>query len=192
MLIGICGFRGSGKDTVADLIGNSPSFENYEIVKRAFAYPLKTFVSGLFQLSEEQVNGSLKEVPDERWYGCTPRTAMQYVGTDFIREKLNTIMPGIGEDYFVKYHENWRNVTLKQHPNTLILIPDLRFLNEYEYIKENGGIIIRVHREAVTPKKEDVVHKSESEHLLFTDCLEIDNNDSIQKLQDVLNKIFQS
>ena len=81
MLIGFMGIKGSGKDTCADLL-----IQNYGFMKKSFADPLKHACKELFLFTNEQVFGTQlqKETPDPRWFGCSPRVALQYVGTDLL------------------------------------------------------------------------------------------------------------
>ena len=111
MLIALTAPKQSGKDTFADYL-----VEKYGYTKIAFAKPLKDLLKLLFLFTDEQLYGHLKEVSDERWFGCTPRKAMQYVGTELIRKQLDIIMPGMGENYFVNYFKQWylNELTLNQ------------------------------------------------------------------------------
>ena len=100
MLFGIMGQKGSGKDTCADFL-----IENHNYIKFSFADCLKRACKEIFLLSDEQLYGTIqqKETPDPRWHHTTPRKIMQYVGTDLLRNNLNTIMPGIGMDVFIHH-----------------------------------------------------------------------------------------
>jgi hypothetical protein len=62
-MIGILGFAGTGKDTVAELLG----YHGYQ--RMAFADPLKRVVMELFDFTYEQMWGTLaqKEAPDPRY-----------------------------------------------------------------------------------------------------------------------------
>ena len=73
--VGILGKKGSGKDTLADYL-----VEHNGFIKYSFADPVKNIVNILFNLSDTQVNGYLKETVDERW-GLSPRVILQRFGT---------------------------------------------------------------------------------------------------------------
>jgi hypothetical protein len=85
MLVGITGFMLSGKDSVADFI-ISKTHEDMVFKKYSFAKPLKETAMVLFGWSEEQVyDQDLKSIVDPVW-GISPRQALQYLGTDVMRE----------------------------------------------------------------------------------------------------------
>lgn len=137
VVIGLLGQAGSGKSTAAKYLS-----EKYGFVEKSFASPLKRACRELFSLSDEQLDGSLKEVPDDRWYGATPRRMFQYIGTDLLRDNIETIMPGIGKDIFVKALD----VSL-QGIEKDIVVSDVRFANEIEYVNSIGGTVVRIVRD---------------------------------------------
>lgn len=176
MLIGIVGKKGSGKDTSADYLINK-----YNFIKKSFADPLKKACKELFLLSDEQLYGTEKEMPDNRWYNCSPRTMLQYVGTDLLRNQLNVIMPGLDNNIFINHFKLWYNK--EKNSNTYIVIPDVRFLNEVNIIKELNGIIIKIERN----NNNDDMHISEKEMEQITSFDYIINNNSTK--DDLYKKI---
>ncbi len=91
----------------------------------------------LFCLTDEQLyDNKHKEIVDERW-NKSPRQLLQETGS---------LMRSIDKDIFVK------NMQYKIDKNKKILvISDIRYDNEAELIKSNGGIIIKIMRpDAVT------------------------------------------
>lgn len=59
-------------------------------------------------------------------FDTTPRKLLQIIGTEFFR---NTISSNF-----------WTDIAPKSH----IIVPDVRFQNEIDFIKNNGGVIIKV------------------------------------------------
>jgi len=138
MLIGICGFIGSGKGTVGDILR-----DNYRFVRDAFANPLKDAVAAIFGWDRQMLEGATKEsrewreIPDPFWsekfgYPFTPRLALQLMGTE------------AGRDVFHK--DIWVVSLLKRAQGKDVVITDVRFKNEVELVRKNGGIIVRVKR----------------------------------------------
>jgi len=139
-IIGICGFIGSGKDTVADYLVNFHGFK-----RESFANSLKDAVSHVFGWDRDLLEGRTKqsrewrETKDEWWSkrlkrDITPRWVLQYWGTDVIRK-------GFHNDMWVASLEN----RLRQAQDDIV-ITDCRFLNEIKAIKAAGGQVIRIKR----------------------------------------------
>lgn len=139
-IIGICGFIGSGKDTVADYLVNFHGFR-----RESFANSLKDAVSQIFSWDRELLEGRTKEsrewreTKDEWWSkrlkrDITPRWVLQYWGTEVVRK-------GFHDDMWVASLEN-RLLQTKDD----IVITDCRFPNEIKAIKAVGGNVIRIKR----------------------------------------------
>ena len=140
MIIGICGFIGSGKDTIADYLTNFHGFR-----RESFANSLKDAVSHVFGWDRTMLEGRTKqarewrEQRDEWWsqrlgMNITPRWVLQNWGTEVCRKAFH-------DDIWIASLENkLRNSTDD------IVISDCRFPNEIKSIKDAGGIVIRVKR----------------------------------------------
>ncbi len=125
-VIGITGQKFTGKDTITHYLKHK-----YNMSQLAFSDSLKNVCGALFGFSYEQLHGKLKETPDNRIFGLTPRVIMQYVGTDIFRE----------------YDPNfWISCTLCHLDNNSCIISDIRFQNEYDMIRSKNGHIIRITR----------------------------------------------
>lgn len=141
MIIGICGWIGSGKDTVADYL-----VSNFDFQRESFAGTLKDAVAAVFGWDRELLEGRTKEARDWReqvdpWWaarlnipGLTPRLILQQWGTEVCRL-------GFHNDIWVASLEN----KLRQTEQNVV-ISDCRFANEVEAIKNTGGKIVWVQR----------------------------------------------
>ena len=172
-LIGICGRKRHGKDTLGDYL-----VENYGYTKIGFADALKEACRCIFGFNDDQLYGNSKEIDDEFW-GASPRKVLQYIGTDLFRDQLSVVLPGVKDDIWIKVVEN----KILQNPDKKYVITDVRFANELEFIKRHGGISIKVKRDTL---KATDSHISES----FIDELETDavikNNGTLEQLYDKL------
>lgn len=144
-LIGIHGHAGVGKDTLADYIR-----EKYENTwKLAFAGPLKKACVELFGLSIENFNDpDLKEVPATYW-NISPRQMAQFFGTQMVRENIHHLTGGMPGDFWIRRMIGTLNGDLdsiEYDEEDTVLIPDVRFQNEYDWIISQGGIIIHITR----------------------------------------------
>ena len=139
-IIGIVGFIGSGKDTVADYLVNFHRFK-----RESFANSLKDAVSQVFGWDRDMLEGRTnqsriwRETKDEWWskrLGCevTPRWVLQYWGTEVIRK-------GFHDDMWVASLEN----RLRSSKDDIV-ITDCRFPNEIKAIHNAGGQVVRIKR----------------------------------------------
>ena len=178
VLIGIIGKIGSGKTTVTNHLVSKYLFKEY-----AMALPLKNACKELFRLSDEQLNGSLeqKEEPDPRWFGASPRKILQFVGTDLLRNQIDTIMPGLGQDIFVNSFKLWYN---EQRIGTHVVVSDVRFQNETDIIRKLGGYLIKLERPDIDDTSD---HSSETGVDNILDYNMIIYNDS--SIEDLLKKV---
>ena len=139
-IIGIVGFIGSGKDTVADYLVNFHRFK-----RESFANSLKDAVSVIFGWDRELLEGRTKEsrnwreTRDEWWskrlkQDITPRWVLQYWGTEVVRK-------GFNDDMWVASLEH-RLLNTKND----IVITDCRFPNEIKAIRAAGGKVVRIKR----------------------------------------------
>lgn len=140
MIIGVTGFIGSGKDTIADYLVTHHGFKRV-----SFAASLKDAVAAVFGWDRELLEGTTKssrewrEEVDEWWSNrlgmeITPRWVLQYWGTDVLRNHFHN-------DIWVASVEN----KLRQAKDNIV-ITDCRFENEVNAIKNAGGITVRVQR----------------------------------------------
>jgi len=141
MIIGICGFQGSGKDTIADYLQNIYGFK-----RDSFAATLKDAVAAVFGWDRELLEGRTKESRAWReqvdpWWAkrlgmpdLTPRLVLQKWGTEVARKSWH-------DDTWIASLENKLSRTQDD-----IVITDVRFPNEIRAVKDAGGIVIRVVR----------------------------------------------
>lgn len=141
MIIGICGFIGSGKDTAANYLVGWHGFR-----RDSFAGALKDAVAQVFGWDRELLEGLTTEARAWReqvdpWWAerlnmptLTPRWVLQYWGTEVCRH-------GFHDDIWIASVENKIRKTKDN-----IVISDVRFPNEIKAIHNAGGIVVRIKR----------------------------------------------
>ena len=195
MIIGICGFIGSGKDTVANYLVDK---HNYQ--RDSFAGALKDAVASVFGWDRQLLEGATPEAREWReqvdtWWAerlnipkLTPRWVLQYWGTEVCRQ-------GFHDDIWIASLEHR---LLQQDTDTVI--SDVRFPNEVEVIKKAGGKVWWVQRgalpdwypqgmlasngytDAVKQLEEQNIHISEWAWLQTVFDLVLNNNSTVNHL----------
>jgi hypothetical protein len=204
MIIGVCGFIGSGKDTVADYLVN---FHEYR--RESFANSLKDAVAQVFGWDRTMLEGRTAQAREWReqvdpWWAerlnmpdLTPRLMLQLWGTEVCRA-------GFHDDIWIASLEN----KLRNSQDNVV-ISDCRFPNEIKALRAAGGIIICVERgiqphwtgiavsanrgdlKAQAWLKQEGIHASETSWIGTTFDRVLDNNGSIDSLFSQLKSLVQ-
>lgn len=180
MIIGLAGLKGSGKNTVGDILQRCFEYIHNE----AFADPMKRFCQEVFGFSDAQLWGPSEERdrPDTRYRRnsgsyLTPRWALQQLGTEWGRECCPDIWVRLA----------MRNAYARGLQGIHTVITDVRFVNEAQAIRDQGGTVWRVERVDVRNGNLPDKHQSESE--LYSPEFErlisgyVDNRDTLQALE---------
>lgn len=98
----------------------------------------------------------------------TPRYALQHLGTEWGRACCR---------------ETWTNYGIRrarelERAGRLVLITDVRFVNEARIIASAGGYVVRVHRDGKSPGE----HGSEREQSMIQADLVVDNDGTLEQL----------
>lgn len=161
MIIGLCGPAGSGKTTIAKAL-----VRDYGYTRRAFAHPLKAMIAAGFGIEQEVLDGpkEVKALPLEVFGGKTLREVLQTLGTEWGRDM-------VCQDLWVRAWE--RSV----FPGGNYVCDDVRFIDEADAIRRQGGIVIRLHRTGA-----GITGDHPSEHLDFDTDYDIDNDRPVDRV----------
>lgn len=172
-LIALSGLAGSGKTTAANYLVRECGF-----ARRPFAFQLKAMISAGFNIPGDVLDGPRegKEQPLEIFGGKSIRHVMQTLGTEWGRELIHP-------DVWVRAWEKGAAGL----PN--VVVDDARFPNEEAAIRRLGGTIVMLLREGSGSK---VAARHASERLLLVPDLYIDNNGSIEGLQQALRALLRT
>ncbi len=155
MIIGITGFIGSGKDTVAKMLVEKGA------VQDSFAAPLKDLCASVFGWPRDLLQGDtvesrdFRETPDMYWTRklgidqFTPRLALQLLGTEIMRTHFN-------QDIWLDSLEY--RIRKNAQEDQLVVVSDCRFKNELDLIKSLNGIVVHVIRDELPEWYETAVH----------------------------------
>ena len=133
MLIGISGKKQSGKSTIAQYL-----IEQGCVGILCFADKIKEIVRDLFFEPEEDYIDLDSEAGKQTVLRCgwTPRELLQIVGTDLFRS--------LYRDVWINAFKN-QMYLVEHYP--VVVVPDVRFENEVEFIHSMGGKVIRLTRQ---------------------------------------------
>lgn len=176
-IIGITGKAGAGKDTLAKAISVNQQFQvdhpgGIHII--SFADVLKQYVMVKFGLTRWAVytqEGKESIIP---WLGVTVREVLQKEGTELTRDVW-------GSNFWI---QRIMQTISGMHETELVIIPDVRFEDEAEWVLSCGGMLVGVEgRAAETLDESQKGHRSEGgvpEELVHTT---IDNSGTLTDLQ---------
>jgi len=141
LIIGICGKKRSGKDTVADIL-----VKEYGFTKYAFADPIKEICRTAFLWDSERINGPEKEVIDPQW-GLSPREAMQRIGTELFQVELGEYLPDFkdtnGRLLWARRFKYWyENINDNQN----VVVSDVRFKHEHTILIDLDALFLKISR----------------------------------------------
>lgn len=126
-IIALCGYKGSGKDTVAEYLVKNYKYNHYKISEK-----LKEGIKLLFNLNDDDLERNKDEINDK--WGIEPRKIMQFIGTDMFQYKLQELFPTIEKSFWIKSLFTDELINKIANEDHRIVISDLRFLHEYNLI----------------------------------------------------------
>ena len=192
MIIGLIGFKGCGKNTVGEYLNRK-----YGYKQESFASSIKDIISPLFGWDRVKLEGIteddriFRETEDIFWSKrlgtkCTPRWVMQTFGTDIIRQHFN-------EKIWIYSLER----RIRDYNNNIV-ITDVRFPDEIDFLKNKGAILIYIERDEPPSwfynieKVPKDLHISEWAWVKYKPELCINNKGSREDLYFEIDKIMLS
>ena len=166
-LIGIAGRARSGKDTSANILAGLLNWDTY-----AFAEPIKQMLETVFG---PHFRSGDRELPIP-WLGKSPRHLMQTLGTEWGRQHVHP------ELWILLAQQRLRTL---QRAGSGLIITDVRFQNEADWIRSEGGVIVEIQR-----TDRGVSHQHLSEQWEVDADVVIPNNAGIYDLKDKLRDSF--
>lgn len=165
----ISGHAQNGKDTVAAMMERKLTQSGSKVLVAHYADLVKYICKTFFG-----------------WNGLKDRdgrTLLQYVGTDIVRSKRPSYWVDFIIDILDMFGENW----------DYVLIPDTRFPNEVNAIKERfDAVHVRVRRSSFNSPltKEQQMHPSETALYNVDPDFWIDNDRTLFELNEKINRFI--
>ena len=176
LIIGLTGYKRSGKDTVAKILHNKLTNLEYDVKKYMLASLIKTTLSNLTGLNLKQLE-QIKDNP----------VMIDPLFT--YRDVLIAIADRYKEKYDINVHyEYMRHHILNDQPD-IAIITDIRYPYEADLIKKDFSnvCIIKIYRPDV---KVDTSHSSETSVKLIDEDTVIINDGSIKDLENKVDAII--
>lgn len=173
-IIGINGRAQHGKDTVAGILHDLYGYERI-----SFADQLRSFIyrQDLYTPDGESI--------------CT---LVDSLGWDIAKREfpyIRKVQQTTGTDAGRALDPNlWVNAAFRNAPTgKLLVVPDMRFPNEYDAVTSRGGITWRVHRPDVPAVREHISETALDDHAFHE---YIKNDQSLLHLADVVISIMDA
>ncbi len=138
---------------------------------------LYKFCNEIYNYTQDQKNINIPQ------FNKTIGETLQLIGTDLFRDNYDI-------DIWVKSFFN-SSLNEKLNDGKIIVIPDVRFKNEADYILDNGGYLIRLEGDPMKIRENslrDLTHKSEIDLDNYSkfDKIIYNNNKDIEYLKKVV------
>ena len=146
LIIGFGGEAGHGKSTCANIAEQWFLENGYSVKVISFADKLKEVCKIMFRLSEKDLNTQIGKSTYRNHIRTTPREIMQKFGTEVCREGIIRHLPTFSEGGRTIWTWNVERDILECAAD-VILIPDVRFPDELQMLRNFGCIFINVIRE---------------------------------------------
>lgn len=181
-IVALTGPKGSGKDTIADII-----CKRFQRVTRvAFADPIKQVVQHIFLL-DKQNNDQYDRIKRSRIELCggNLETTWKSVSGRHVVREIGMLMRSYDTNQFTKYVHD--EIVKAQNNSDIFVVTDMRFDNEYIMLKEHGAKIVKITR----PDYHYDGHITERGFNDYLVDVVIDNNGSLEALEEQVVSIFK-
>ena len=144
-VIALTGSKGSGKDTVGQLISDLCGGQTI-----AFADPIKNVVEHVFQLPVQGIGLEDHQAYDQfkrtRLTFDLPKFNMMSLDARHVVREIGMLMREYDDKQFNKYVKE----KIESDPSKIWVVTDLRFDNEYTMLKSIGAKVVKITRPAYT------------------------------------------
>lgn len=140
IIIGISGKKRHGKDHACAVLKTKGWEDSVDVRRLAFADALKQELASACGVSVEFIELNKPSF----------RLGLQWWGTEFRRGHC-------GDDYWLRRMDE----ALLTTTSAVVVVPDVRFVNEADWVKSRGGVVVRINRTADVPGTKDA-HLSET------------------------------
>ena len=173
-IVAFFGPQRAGKSEAAKAVATMPGW-----VRMSFADPLYEMLSALLGVEARKLDKNKTAVG---LCGKTVRQALQLLGTEFGREM-------VGRNIWLDAMDRRLDRAANRDGMEGAVIDDLRFANEYDFLRLRHATIIRINRSGLNPKTLNT-HGSEVDWVDFKPDLSVENYDDLSAWQDYWGNVF--
>lgn len=181
IIVALAGAKGSGKSEVAEMLENHPAADPAPdgptlVFHLAFGERIKQMLEVMGAPDASLYgNDDQKMVPIPELGGVTGRHLMVTIATEWGRNMVHPdIWVMVIEQELKELEKSYKDTPAK----VFVIIDDLRFQNEYDFLKSKGAMILGVERGELPGKMEDQ-HISEQMPYRFAELgIPVIKNDS--------------
>lgn len=180
MIIALTGAAGSGKDAVAGILCS-----HYGFVPCKMASPIYEALEVITGVSRDDLMARETKEKPIPWIGKSPRELLQTLGTEWGRNLVS-------EDIWV----NSARMRIREAVQLgfSVVISDVRFKNEVEWVRGDGGAVWHVERPNIGSDgctSQAATHSSERQLSKDDADLVINNTGSLADLPSVVHKALE-
>lgn len=193
LIIGLAGKSQSGKDSICSIIFN----ENVSCMRFAFANLLKEFIRNA---ANKSIPESEKDKPLACFDGRSLGEMCQVIG-----QAIRNVEPNffVNKLYHTVYAELLPFETVQSGANygnaffpfpDIMVVTDVRYINEAQMIKTLGGKLIRIHRNIVSIRPSNHPSETEMDSLEFRSLVDFDlyNHGDLAQLENSTKNLLKS
>lgn len=175
-ILAFYGPQGAGKSESAKSVSSLTGWH-----RLSFAGPLYHMMSVLLGTEARSLP---KNEPCDGLCGKTLRHALQSLGTEWGRGMIGET---IWLDAIGRQIDEWR-----EKGAAGVVIDDLRFANEYRFLRDIGATIVRVERKGMLIPTLNDGHASEMDWMNFTPDAVVRNDGSVEELTELVTALTEA
>tara|TARA_Y100000361_G_C11120382_1_gene322864 strand:+ start:73 stop:636 length:564 start_codon:yes stop_codon:yes gene_type:complete len=135
-IVGIAGYARTGKDTFGSILIKELKNAGLSAKKLSLAFELKSDLDS-FLIQKFDISAFTEDPKEKNFI----RPLLICYGTDLMRKK--------DPKYWIKKLQ--KTIDINNNHGIISVVPDIRFVNEADWLKDNGGILAHLKRDGIVP-----------------------------------------
>lgn len=182
LLIALTGRAGAGKDTAGEILRAGLEWAGLRATRQAFADPIRDMLTAIVP-AQHMTQRELKELPIPG-LGPSYRHLAQTLGTEWGRQ---TQHPDFWVWVAAQRLQDFESESRARSRRCACVFTDARFPNELTWVRNRGGLVVRIHRPDAAPVRE---HASETAADDMVADFELRNDGTLAQLRDAIGRLL--